>query len=486
MADQLRYDLVGDLTPNISALVSESTSFTRAYCASPLCVPARGAFFTGRYPNNNGSLINPWDPRDGKHGLVRAGIPNLYGLLENDWDSWHTGKQHLKTEGGIEGDGSATKWLSLEKGYGKFLESEGKRRPGGPAYRGAMPEMAFGTTTRLRKYSIPTTGCYPGDLDYFFDGFIKNKSLEAIENRDRSKPFMLNAMFLAPHPPLEIPEPFYSQVRGIDMPENVGMWGSGQSPLQLYNLPGYLGSRYSRDDWQEAWDVYAGLVALLDHCVGEIIAKLKSEGLYDDALIVWTADHGEMLGSHCLWQKMCMYEESTHVPLAFKLPKGMKGVDATDALVSHVDLLPTICDLVGVDPPAGMDGLSLAETIRSGAGIDRDRVYIQFDGNGARGNFQRCVVRGRHKLIVDLFKDEVFFELYDVIDDPQEKVNLAFDEQAVARELSADLLAWMRDTNDLVSYADADYDRFLEDYTQFRDAEPTYPIGSRSPHQIGR
>lgn len=487
MADQLRMDLIGEHTPNINALVADSMSFTRAYCTSPLCVPARGSFFTGKYPNNSGSLINPWDPRDGHHGQVKAGTPNLYSLLDNEWDSWHTGKQHLKTEENFDqAPESRTHWTSLEKGYGPFLEAAGKRKPGGPAYRGAMPEMANGTTTRLKKYSIPTTGCYPENLDYFFDGYIKNMSIEAIENRDRSKPFMLNAMFIAPHPPLEIPEPFYSQIRNIEMPENVGMWGSGQSPLQLYNLTGYLGTRYSREDWQEIWDVYAGLVALLDHCVGEIIQKLKEEGMYGNSLILWTADHGEMLGSHCLWQKMCMYEESTHVPLSFKLPNGLEHTESCDHLVSHIDILPTLCDYAGVDTPDGIDGISLRPTIESGAPIDRDHIFMQFDGNGARGNFQRSIVQGSHKLIVDLFKDEVYFELYDLIADRQEKYNLAFDQQDRVRELSGLLTSWMTETHDLVSYPPDAYDHFLSAYETFREAEPYYPIGEGSPGQIGR
>ncbi len=78
MADQLRYDLIGEHTPNINRLLSESTTFDRAYCASPLCVPARGAFFTGRYPNQTGCLINPWEASDASYGEVAANTPNLY------------------------------------------------------------------------------------------------------------------------------------------------------------------------------------------------------------------------------------------------------------------------------------------------------------------------------------------------------------------------------------------------------------------------
>ncbi len=475
MADQLRFDLIGPHTPHINQLLAESMVFNRAYCVSPLCVPARGAFFTGQYPNVTRCRINPWEPSERAYGTVKAGVPNLYSLMENEWDSWHTGKQHLFTEERIQEDpDSRTHWLSLEAGYNQHLKEGGQRLPGGPAFRGILPELVGGRISHVRSYSIPTTGCYEGGFDYFFDGYITHKSLEAIRKRDKTKPFLLNAMFLAPHPPLDIPEPWYSQVQEIDLPDNVGLWCPGQSPLQLYNLTGMFGSRYTRQAWQEIWRVYAGLVALLDDCVGQIITALKEEGLYDDSLILFTSDHGEMLGSHCLWQKMCMYEESVRVPLSFKLSKGWSSVEQSNELVSHLDILPTLCDLLDIDPPPSLPGLSLRPTIETDQPIERDHIFIQFDGNGARGNFQRCLVKGAHKLIVDFFQNEIFFELYKVIQDPQEKQNLAFEDVDTARALIPILQNIMQETGDEIGFGMQDYDNFLRDYAPFQKGEAYY------------
>ncbi len=142
---------------------------------------------------------------------LRPTRPTSTALLERDWDSWHTGKQHLYTEEKFDRSAnSETHWLSLENGYADHLESGNMRQPGGPTFRGVLPEMVGGRYSHLKQYSIPTTGCYEGGLEYFFDGYIAQKSLEAIQQRDKEKPFLLNAMFLAPHPPLEIPEPWYS------------------------------------------------------------------------------------------------------------------------------------------------------------------------------------------------------------------------------------------------------------------------------------
>ncbi|MCA0270716.1 MAG: sulfatase-like hydrolase/transferase [Proteobacteria bacterium] len=454
MADQLRHDLIGpDHTPHIAALAAESTVFPNAYCASPLCMPSRGAFFTGRYPNQTGCRINPWVEADRDHGIFAEGTPNLYDLMAGDWNGWHTGKQHLSYDPPLERRaGSATHWVTLEDTYPAALAARGLPAPGGPAFRADLPELVSGTRTALGSGSTPATGRYEPGFDSFFDGHILQTTLDAIDRRDRTKPLFLSAMFLAPHPPFQIPEPWFSEVRDIEMPRNVGQWSAGQSPLQLHNLTGFIGARYDRAAWQEVWRVYAGLVRLLDHCVGRIVDRLKSEGLYDDAVILFTSDHGEMLGSHRLFQKMCMYEEAIRTPVSLKHPGGRPGVDP--ATVSHIDVLPTLCDLLGIDRPAGLPGRNLFEA-------DERPVFVQYDGNGSLGNFSRAVIRGQDKLIVDTFKDEVFFELYRLDTDPEEERNLIADDPALAAELLGLLSAHMHATNDHLRLGKPDLDAFL-------------------------
>jgi arylsulfatase A-like enzyme len=469
MADQLRADVLGrGFTPHIDALASESVVCDRAYCASPLCVPARGSFFSGRYPNETGCIINPWDKRELAHGTVRDGVVNLYQLMEQRWDSWHSGKQHLLTANRFDrANDSKTRWKT-ESDYATFLKQHGRRGPGGAAYTAIIPEMIFGTTTRKRTYSIPATGCYPEGFDFFFDGFILNQTLSALRGRDTARPLLLNAMFLAPHPPLEIPEPWYSMYSAASLPplpENVGVWSARQSPLQLYNLPGFFGSRYTRADWERIWPVYLGLVTLLDHCVGQIVGELKSQGIYDDTFIVFTSDHGEMLGSHCLWQKMCMYEESVRTPLTFKFPGAFQPARRTiSEAVSAIDVLPTLCDYLKLETPPNLPGLSLLPAL-NGAPLNRERIFIQFDGNGARGNFQRCVIDPQFKLIVDLFKDEIFLELYDRTADPQELNNLAFsiEHRPKIVALLTNLREHMQRTGDLIALPADSHARFIRE-----------------------
>lgn len=476
MADQLRYDALGEHTPHINGLLSESIRFNSAYCASPLCVPGRGAFFTGKYPNVTGSLHNAKIQQEKQYGKVREGHINLYDLMENDWDSWHTGKMDFRTEDQIHlRPNTKTHWFPLEPRYKQFLREHGKRIPGGELFRGLVPELTYGKTTRIQRISSPTVGCYEEGFEFFYDGFILNDTLHALKNRDQDQPMLLNAMFFAPHPPFDIPEPWFSRVKEVNLPDNVAKWGRNQSPLQLYNLTGVMGSALNRDQWQEVWKVYMGFVSLLDCCVGEVIAELKRQNMYDDALIIFTSDHGEMLGSHRLWQKNCMYEESVRTPLAFKFPKGEDLLlREIDEVVSSVDILPTLCDYLGLDAPAGFSGTSLMPLCH-GESIDRESIYIQYDGNGSSSNFSRSVVSRGSKLIVDFFKDEIFIEYYDLTHDPQEMNNLAFEPEirkVVEQKLQL-LRTHMQETGDRLSLPTQVYEHFIATYSEFKDREMT-------------
>ncbi len=476
MADQLREDVLGKgFTPNIDSIAEEGVNFRRAYCSCPLCVPARGSFFTGTYPNRNGSLINPWEPVDAVYGEVRKEIGNLYEMMEQGWDSIHSGKQHLYTEGGkLETrKNSLTKWVSTEASYKEFLRENEVSAPGGPGFRSRVPEMVNGTVTKVSSYSNPETGCYRSGEAYYFDSFFTERALDGLRNRNRQKSLLLNAMFLAPHPPLQIPEPWYSLVQEneFELPDNVGVFYQRQSPLQMYNLTGIIGSRYDRKHWKETWRVYLGLVAMLDHCVGQLLDELKRQGIYDESLILFTSDHGEMLGSHCLFQKMCMYEESARVPLYIKFPRNFSPVHKEiDQVVGHVDVLPSLCEYLGLNAPHQMDGSSWMPLLRGEEKEKEDgTAFIQYDGNGSRSNFQRCVIKGRYKLIVDFFKDETFYELYDLIEDSQEKKNLMFfpEYDRAARELASLLASHMTATGDLLALPSFQPEQFRKKYGAF-------------------
>lgn len=469
MADQLRADVIGEMTPNISALAQAGVTFTSAYAASPLCAPSRASFFTGLYPNRTHSLINPWAPRDASFGYVKAGIANMYTIMGEVWDSWHVGKQHLFMKKPLEKDPeSKTKWITQQT-YTEWMKSKGVTKPGGRIFKALVPEQISGHHIGARYYSTPFAAPYAPGVEYFTDRYFSNEAQRAIRERDKTKPLLLNCMFLAPHPPFHIPEPYFSAIpiQRVDMPENVGQWYPGQSPLQLYNITGFLGTRYTRDEWRTTWARYLGLVKLLDDEVGRIVKALKDEGIYEQAIIVFTADHGEMLGSHSLWQKNCMYEESVRVPLYIRFPEGFPvSHTSVDEPVSLIDVLPTLLDYTDTPAPGDLDGQSLLPLVRNMRPRYARPIFIQYDGNGSLSNFQRAVVKDGYKLIVDIFGEEVFFELYHVTQDKQETDNLAFLPEHEHRVLAllACLNTHMADTDDHLTIPANAYARFFNHY----------------------
>lgn len=479
-ADQLRYDVLGKgYTPHIDALMQDSVRFSNAYCASPLCVPARGSLFTGTYPGVNGSLINGWYLSERPYSLVKEGTDHLYSLMEHlGMECIHSGKQHLFVEGTPLEDRPDTKttWLTTEKSYRNFVREQGRRLPGGPLFRTQIPEMADGIHTRVCSYSNPHTGLYEEGYDYYFDGYFTNTAIEALDSFDGEKPLFLSMMYLAPHPPFDIPDPWYSQVTAeeVKLPENVNQWYPHQSPLQKYNLTGYIGGSYGLDEWKEAWRSYLGLVSLLDDCVGRILDKLKEKNLYEDSIIVFTSDHGEMLGSHRLFQKMCMYEESAKTPFSIHLPEGNRKGTVKDEYISHIDVFPTLCDYYGVTPGGEINGHSLKGLLEGDESQWNRPVFIQYDGNGSRGNVQRCVIWKKHKYIVDVFKDEYYLELYDLENDRQERNNLLFEQDAdkkagywqTARELDTWLRTHLQEIGDYLSLPPWNPEEFINNYNE--------------------
>lgn len=479
LADQLRYDVLGKgYTPHIDELMQDSIVFPNMYCASPLCVPARGALFTGTYPGVNGSLVNGWIPSERPYAEVKEGIDTLYDVMEKaGMECIHSGKQHLFVQGTpLEmRPETRTRWLTTEQTYREFMREQGKRMPGGPQFRTWIPEMADGIHTTLSSYSTPHTGRYEEGYDYYFDGYFTNEVLKGLEEYDRKKPLFLSMMYLAPHPPFDIPEPWYSMVKDeeVTLPENVDQWYPHQSPLQKYNVTGYIGNSYHLPDWKEAWRTYLGLVSLLDTCVGKVLEKLKEKNLYDNSLILFGSDHGEMLGSHRLFQKMCMYEESVKTSFSIHLPGGRGKGDIHKEAVSQIDIFPTMCDLYGITTSHQMNGSSLKGLMLGTKSWQEPPVYIQYDGNGSRGNFQRCVIWKDYKYIADIFKDEYYYELYDLKHDSQETTNLLFERaddgsfcyQELSGQMNQILRHHLQEINDFIQLPPWNLAEFVENYS---------------------
>ena len=170
---------------------------------------------------------------------------------------------------------------------------------------------------------------------------------------------------------------------------------------------------------------------MADDVLGMILEELKKQGKYENTCVVFTADHGDSLGQHQMYQKMEMYEESVKIPLVIRLPGAKTG--KTAKLVSHLDLKPTLCEIGGASAGA-CDGRSLVPFLEGKEELEQKPAYIQYSGNPSYGTIRRAVVTERYKYIYD---SSHAHELYDLEKDPHEMNNVADDPryETVLKEL---------------------------------------------------
>ena len=275
---------------------------------------------------------------------------------------------------------------------------------------------------------------------------------ERIAALDTSQPQYLEALFWAPHPPLAVPEPWFSMYppEEIDLPETVGRWYDGQAPSLLQQLCGVLGVTRTREEYRGVWSAHFGLVTMVDECIGRVVQALNDKGIWEESLVIFTGDHGDMLGEHYLYQKMCCYEAAAHLPLLIKPPGG--GTGRRHELVSGVDYCPTICDYADVSAPEGINGRSIRPLVEGRQPQWPDAVIMEYNGEQGRNNLpSRTIVADVEGATWKyIHSPDNWDELYNVTADPWEKESLVHSEahQALRRQLRNRLAAWMQETGD--------------------------------------
>lgn len=457
-ADQMRVDCLsayGNLavqTPHLDALASESVVFDTAYCASPLCVPTRTAIGTGRWPHATKAIINanPNNPNENVWGRLSAEFPTFYDQLAAEgYDITHVGIQHIHSQPSLR-ERLPKADIVDSHDHERFMRERGLP----PHYQTdrRMPVVEFDQGRMMVK---PRWTCadiaepYPHPAETFKDLWFTSEMENRIEKADPSEPGLFVFQCWAPHAPLFTPEPWLGMYdpAAIELPENVGRWYEGMPPTILWGTGGQRGAHLQREEWRKIWAAYFGLVTLADHCLGRVISALKQRGIWDDALVIFTMDHGEAIGSHRMFEKMTMYEESARVPLFVKPPGGAAGRRAH--LASHVDIAPTICDYAGAAPIPKADGVSLRGPMDRPEEPWRDVVFSEFHGDQSRAFPVRAAMDGRYKYIHHFCAQP---ELYDLENDPQETNSLAGNPEftPIETRLRESLAAWMRETGDFL------------------------------------
>ncbi len=451
LTDQQRFDTIAALgnplikTPALDRLVREGCAFTRCYTPSPVCVSARCALVTGLPPHVTGCVDNMPMPQD-KPSLMEA-------LSSLSYQTHGVGKMHFTpdrrrpwgfesrdfSEEGIEDDDFHV--FLRENGYGHVEDAHG---------------------VRSEMYYIPQPSQLPARLHH--TAWTADRCLEFLQRRDRERPFFLWASFIKPHPPFETPTPWNKLYRAAEMPppfrpegyENLlGFWNRAQNRYK-YRDAGH-------DDWllRTMRAAYYACISFLDYHVGRILDGLGDD--IDDTLILFTSDHGELLGDYGSVGKRCMLDAACRVPLVARWPGRFTAGQLCDAPASLLDLWPTFLAAAGAPEPAvNPERENLVQVAAGGADGDRT-VYSQFQA----GPLGLYMVASREAKYIYSAPDRKEW-LFHLAADPQETTNRAENpmQAPVLREMRARLIARFRSDG---------YIEPLDGDTWRRFARPRFP-----------
>lgn len=363
ITDQHRFDALSCYgndkieTPNIDWLASEGTVFNNAYTPSPSCVPARACLLSGQNQWNAGILGMGRGQKEMGIGFENT-LPGE--LTKSGYYTKAVGKMHFFPQRSLNGyhhielDESGREFdTDFISDYKEWFD---KNKDGD--YH--MVEHGIDWNSWMaRPYHAP---------EYLHPtNWTANRSIRFIRNRDRSMPFLLKTSFARPHSPYDPPQHYYDLYKDREVPKAwVGDWA------KMHDVPAD-GARHSawrgvRTDIEieRARKAYYGQVTHIDSQIGKMLMYMQKKGTLDDTIIIFTSDHGDMLGDHNLWRKTYAYEGSAHIPMIIRLPKELqdKKVSHVDEVVTLYDIMPTILDIVGADIPETVDGKSMYSLIK--------------------------------------------------------------------------------------------------------------------------
>ena len=416
-------------TPHIDRLAERGVKFTRAYTTCPLCTPARAGIFSGIYPHTAGAWTNNLPMGD---NIVTMG----QRFRDNGYRTAYVGKWHLDGHdyfgAGICPDGwEEAYWYDGARYLGELTEEEI-----------ALWRRGLNSVAQLRARDIrpPFTWAHR----------VSDRAIHFLRDQGEA-PFVLVVSYDEPHHPFTCPPEHAERFVEYDYPVGPGADDDlADKPVHHREWAASYTARASGGTVRRP--LYLGCNSFVDSEIGRVIdaAHCHAPG---NTCIIFTSDHGDMLGAHQLWGKgPAMYEEIAHIPLIVEPPGGVEGGAVNDTLVSHIDLLPTMLDLAGLDVPPILEGESIVPLLQGVEDPDR-AVYLEFQRyeieHDSFGGFQpvRCVVRGPYKLVLNLLHSD---ELYDLEQDPAELHNLIDvpEHAAVRDELHDCLLDWMYDKRD--------------------------------------
>lgn len=408
--DQQRYDTIGAMgydfmeTPHLDQLAEEGCCYCNAYSPNPVCMAARHNIITGRTARAHGFDDNYFEdsPR-----VVPYDLPTFPQLLsDSGYDTIAVGKMHFQP---CRRHNGFTKMELMEEiprhleddEYAMYLRNHG------------YEEIQSIHGVRHLLYMLPQRSLV--DDKHHGSAWVAERSIHYLKENLGKRPFFLWSSFIAPHPPFDVPESWANLYKGKELPPiKVSKTPISPAAEQKKCIADYPDEGYLR----RARELYFASISFADYNIGKILEYLKETGEYDRTLIIFTSDHGEMLGDYGTFQKMLPYDSSAKVPMIIRYPKKLRPGSRDLRFTDLNDLLPTILDAAGVNYPKPelLPGESLF--VEKGK-KDRSVQYVEF-GHGA----QRWIsLRDEH------YKYNYYYgggkeELFDMVKDPDEAENL--------------------------------------------------------------
>ena len=393
-------------SPNLDALAGRGVVFDHCYCNSPLCVPSRLSFTSGKYASRVGAWSNSCR-------LPSADYPSLPSVLNAaGYESFLCGKMHYDSK----------------RRY-RFTEIGGNMNEGvmtGRAKRRRADDTEPDAETSNRFASFHT-GEHSSILDH--DRNVTAGTLEFLKNRKAAgKPFFLLSGYLAPHFPLVVPEKYWKNYEG-KVPMPVIPEGFLETLPRNYKhlRVGFNVVNVPDDVVRKSRELYYGLVQWFDEEAGKVLDALRASEAADNTVVIYTADHGENMGEHGLWWKNCLYDSAARVPLLVSWPARWKGGQRRTQACSLVDVVRTIAELAGAKTPEDWNGDSMAPWLDNAETPWKDRAVSEYYGHNIASGYA-MIRMGQFKYVYHTPADAdhpAERELYDLAADPGEFHNLA-------------------------------------------------------------
>ncbi len=472
MTDQQRWDALSIAgnpivkTPNLDTLARQGVYFQRAYTQCAVCGPARASILTGCAVETHGVVTNDHaSPPESESVCPMKTFDEVLherGYLSEYYGKWHCPDHRAMIyRNPVEVcHGKSPFGPPLHAGYREHLDMFLKRR------EPVSGEQIAGTFNWIYKMD-PIDSRYglepskPGvkvsqpdnhgqllvPKEYSPTAYEVSKVLDALD-RVGDRPFNITCSINYPHAPMLPTEPYYQMYKPQDMPVPASIEDDmSNSPYAGANGRERLMEYRDKDKIKYMISDYYGLIKEIDDWVGKLLKKLDDKGLADNTLVIFTSDHGEMLGSHGMREKNVFYEESAHIPLIMRFPGRIKPNTVVRQPVSQIDLFATILDYTQAGDHRS-DGKSLRPLIE---GTDKQDRFIVTEWLW-HGDRVPCymVVSGRWKLFCPHTPEsKVVNVLYNLQEDPHEMNNLIGDNPqrqkyaAQAEQMKANLLSWL-------------------------------------------